>query len=102
MEVVMPAVAGQQHPRAVEDPAARRHQQLELDAVLVGPRRVLLVLQDLQLVQALGDDREEAAAQPQDQQGTAVEIVSVATLNGFHVGAWVPQTGTAARRRIGG
>ena len=44
VKVVVPAVTGQQHAMPIKYPSPLRDQQLELDAVLIGPHGVLFML----------------------------------------------------------
>ena len=67
------AVDGQRLARAVEDQAARRRQQPEIDAVFLGQRGEALGLDDLELVEPAGQGRQQHGLGAAQQQGAARE-----------------------------
>ncbi len=56
-------IVSQQHPVAIEDEPPGRRQRLNLDAILLGPGLIGVVLPDLQLQQTEDQDEHEAAGQ---------------------------------------
>ena len=58
-EPIVLVIVGERHAEAVEDAPARRRQQPQIDAVLVGQHRVAVRLEDLELVHAPGKDGDE-------------------------------------------
>ena len=67
------AVDGERLAGAVEDQAARRRQQPEIDAVLLGQGGEALRLDDLELVEPAGQRRQQHALRAAQQQGAPGE-----------------------------
>ena len=67
------AVDGERLAGAVEDQPARRRQQAEVDAVLLGQRGEALGVEDLQLVEPTGQRRQQHRLRATEQQGAAGE-----------------------------
>ena len=81
------AVDGERHAAAVEDLAARRRQQPHVDAVLLGHRGEPVGLDDLQLVQAAGQRRQQhrlCAAQHQRAAREQAAALAVALAEILH------------------
>jgi hypothetical protein len=67
------AVDGERLAAAVENQAARRRQQPQIDAVLLRQRGEALGLDDLELVKPAGQRRQQHRLRPAEQQGAARE-----------------------------
>ncbi len=57
--IILPVI-GERDAEAVEDAPARRRQQPQIDAVLVGKDGVAVLFEDLQLIHAAGEDSRRA------------------------------------------
>ena len=83
-------VLGERDAEAVEDAAARRRQQPQIDAVLLGQDRVPVVLQDLQLVhprRQRGGEQRLAAGQQRGAAGQSLVAVGLAGHGGGRLSA---------------
>ena len=72
----------QRHAEAVEDAAALRGQQPQVDAVFLGQDLVFVGLQHLQVIHPRGQRADHARLQPAQQQGAAGQHLEAAFVLG--------------------
>ena len=73
MAVAGPAIAGEQAAVAVEDVAAGRREQPDVDAVLLGEQAVFLVLEDLEVAHAPAERTDHPELEPQQHQAASCD-----------------------------
>ena len=66
-------VGGERDAKTVDDAPARRRQEAQIDAVLVGEDGVAVLFEDLQLVEATAEQRGEHALTAREQRRAAGE-----------------------------